>query len=81
MEEGMALCAWKIGVDYIKTPPTILYKYPNRERTDKIPKEVQEYIDKGYKKDDRLECAGEYTFFIKNYRYVYGEYQDNWYSH
>ena len=80
MEEGMALYYWTEEQDPEKDSPTIIYKYKNYTRKDSIPKECLPFIEKGTDLDDSLLNCGIIDFYIDTNYYVYGEYNDNWYS-
>ena len=77
-DEGTALYYWKSDEDE-SVAPTIIYKYPNKTRKNKIPSEVKAYIKKGYDIDNSLSNCGTIAFFIDDCYYVYGEYYGHHY--
>lgn len=80
MDWGMALYYWQISDDCQKMEPTIIQKWRYRTRDEHAPKKAKQAMIKGTDIFDDLNGSGAISWCKGKYYYVYGEYQDNFYS-
>ena len=80
MEWGMALYYWRISDDCEGVKPTVIQKWNHRTRDEHVPKKAKQAMIKGTDIFDNLKSCGAISWCKGKYYYVYGEYQDNFYS-
>ena len=80
MEWGMALYYWNKDADCEDVKPTVIKKWIRRTRRECVPKKVKQTMLNGSEIDDSLKGCGTISWFKDHKYYVYGEYQDNFYS-
>ena len=82
LESGMALYFFNEEDDWEEVEPTVVYKFPNMTRHDKVPKNVKQYV-KNFEqvgRNSNLFACGNLSYDNDGKHYVYGEYSDDVYT-
>lgn len=82
LESGMALYFFNEEDDWEEVEPTIIYKFPDMTRHDKVPKNVKQYV-KNFEQVDangNLSACGSLSYDNDGKHYIYGEYADGVYT-
>ena len=82
LESGMALYFFNEEDDWEEVEPTVIYKFPDMTRHDKVPKNVKQYV-KNFEQvggSSNLVTRGSFSYDNDGKHYVYGEYSDGLYN-
>jgi hypothetical protein len=83
IEKGMALYYWDMSDNCEEVPPHIVVKFPMHTRHLPVPEIVKDEmskVDDQEEVENWLTNCGHITWYNENKYYVYGEYEDNFYT-